>query len=266
MKVEGSLKGALVHLTDFFTRRDIPFAVIGALAPVLMIDFQRKYPGSYGSRITKDVDILVQINGWKDYDALKLDLIKAGFCEKAGAPEHRLFYKDTFVDLIPYDEELISENVLVWPKSHLRMSMRGFHDVFKNARPVQIEDGVSIPVIPVPLSILLKIETWLERHEPRDLEDIVYMLDQYETVEVNERRFEVLGSDALDYENSGAYLAGLDLKNLDIPEMEEMVRPFFTAFPDADAPLLFSVASRMSKKPETILRLFQAFKNGLGIS
>lgn len=266
MKLENSLKELLVHLSDSLQRRDVPFAVIGALAPVLMIDFLRGNTGPYGSRITSDVDVSVRVHGWKEYDALKNDLMKAGFYEKAGTPEHRLFYKGAFVDLIPYDKRLISDNFLVWPKSGQRMSMRGFQKLFQNAQPVQIEEGISVPVIPVPLSILLKIETWLARHEPHDLEDIVYMLDQYETIEVSERRFEVVVSEPLTYENSGAYLAGVDLKKLDIPEMETMVRPFFDKFPDTDAPPLFTVASRLSKKPEDILQLIQAFQFGIGIS
>jgi predicted nucleotidyltransferase len=265
MKLENSLKEVLVYLSGFFQQQDVPFVVIGALAPVLMIDFLRKNSGPYGSRITLDVDMSVRVHGWKEYDSLKKELIKSGFLEKAGAPEHRLFYKDTFVDLIPYDRSLISDNILVWPKSGFRMNMRGFQKIFQNAQPVQIEEGISVPVIPVPLSILLKIETWLDRYELHDLEDIVYMLDQYETVEVSERRFEVLASETLSYENSGAYLAGADLKTYGIPDIKAMVRPFFKKFPDADAPPLFAVASRLSKKPEDILQLIQAFQVGIGI-
>lgn len=265
MKLDGSLKEALVYLAEFLNERDIPFAVIGALAPVLMIDFQRKNPESYGSRITKDVDVSIRTESWQEYEAIKTNLVLAGFIEKPGFPEHTLFYNDVQVDIIPFWDSLAGNGVIEWPRSGFRMSVRGFEKVFPNVRMIQIEKGTSIPVIPIPLSIFLKIVTWLARQELRDLEDIVYMLEQYEAVEVSERRFDVLGTDRLDYESSGAYLAGKDLKILELTELGDTMRMFMDAFPDEDASALSPLALRMNRTPADILRLIRSFRYGLGL-
>ena len=266
MKLEGTQKEALIRLACFFEQRGIPFAVIGALAPVLMIDSQRKEEDGYGCRITKDVDVSIRANGWREYEALKADLILSGFSEKPGFPEHCLFYDGVQVDLIPCGDALIRNGILEWPRSGFRMNVRGFERIFQNTQTVQIEEGISVPVIPVPLSIFLKIITWLDRHESRDLEDILYMLDQYETVEVSERRFETPDSEALNYDNRGAFLAGSDLKKLGIEGLAEIVKPFFEAFIDEDTPILFSVSRRVAKGTIEMVRLIQTFKLGLGIS
>ncbi len=263
MKLEGAQQEALIRLARFFDEKKVPFAVIGALAPVLMIDVMHEHHGSYGSRITKDVDVSIRVAGWDEYAALKHDLIRIGFSEKSDSPEHRMFYGDVDVDILPYGGGLVRDDILVWPKSGKRMSMWGFESVFQAAKPVQIEKGFSIPVIPVPLSILLKIHTWLDRRESRDLEDIVYMLDQYETVEVGERRFQVLEAGTLPYDFAGAYLAGMDLRALDIPQTMGKIQPFFDLFPNEDAALLFSVSARISRKPEDIFQLILFFRKGL---
>jgi predicted nucleotidyltransferase len=192
MRLEEDLKKVILKLSSFFQERDIHFVVVGALVPAVLIDFKQGNTVRYGSRTTRDVDCVILIKSWNEYNRIKQDMLEDGFEERGGTPEHRLFFRETPVDIIPCGG-LIQDNTLYWPKSNHRMKMRGYSELFDNVELVKISDGKSVPFASLPMAVFLKIQAYLDRRDNGDLEDIFYILMHYEEIEMSERRFDVVG-------------------------------------------------------------------------
>ena len=54
-KIEGDLAEALCVLRDYFEQRQIPFALVGALAPALLLS------SDIGARETRDADHVIKL-------------------------------------------------------------------------------------------------------------------------------------------------------------------------------------------------------------
>ena len=228
-----------------------------------MIDSRTLKPGIYGSRITRDVDVSIRLDGWDAFRSLKSDLCGAGFSVSRGDPEHRLTFGNVDVDIIPFGPEFLKDGCLTWPESGRTMNLQVLGPVFDHSEEVWLENGIVISVAGIPLAILLKIQVWMDRREMRDLEDILCMLDCYEDLDAGERRFTVLAQSGITYENAGAFLAGRDLSDFHIPDIHTAIRPFWEICCDPDSAVFHTLSSRTSRKPEHVLDLLNALKKGL---
>ena len=112
MRLEKNLKKAILRISNFFDERDIPFVIVGALVSTVLIDMRRGQP-VYGSRVTRDVDCVIGISSWDEYQRIKEDMLENGFKEKKNSPEHRLFLGDTPVDVIPFGHKMIKDDMLI---------------------------------------------------------------------------------------------------------------------------------------------------------
>ncbi len=265
MKLEENLINTILKLSSFFQERDIPFIIIGALVPTVLIDFKQKNPSSYGSRTTRDVDCAVRINNWSEYNRLKQDMLANGFEERNGIPEHRLFFRETPVDIIPCGG-FIQNDMLYWPKSNHRMKMSGFSEFFNKVEFVNIRKNKSIPFATLPLTVFLKIHAFFDRKEIGDLEDIFYILMHYEEVKISERRFDIVGQKELEYETAGAFLLGQDLQKSIPSKLIKNLEPFWEMFNEPENPPVQEIAKITSQKPKEIISLVSALKKGLGES
>jgi predicted nucleotidyltransferase len=109
---------------------------------------------STDKRLTKDADVTVLVHTLADFERVKQELGQFGFAP-TGLP-YRLTHRDGgWVDLLPYSRALA-------PTGHLEMSpgltlnMAGFEELAPNAIPVSVAPGVTVPVAPIPLYVLLK--------------------------------------------------------------------------------------------------------------
>ncbi len=252
-------------LDDYFKKNNISFVLIGALVPLFMIDFKEKNGVGYGIRPTYDIDYSALVNSWSEYRRIKQELIARGFKAKKSEPEHRLFFNDVAVDIIPYGDNLLEHNILVWPKSGHQMNMVGFDIVFQHAQQLKVSETLTISTIPIFLSVYTKMIALLDRHSQNDLMDIFYMLNHYEEVSVSNRRFDLFEIEGIYYENSGAYLVGVDLKKVLSPQMFKSILGFFNFIDDPDNTILYEIARKSNQKPLELIDLIMAFKKGLGI-
>jgi len=62
MKIDQNLITTLLILDKGLRDNNIPYVIIGALAPVLLIDFTGGSESSGGSRVTRNIDIVVNTN------------------------------------------------------------------------------------------------------------------------------------------------------------------------------------------------------------
>jgi predicted nucleotidyltransferase len=77
MQISDELLSGLRLLQQICAQDNRNIILIGATVPHILIDLEEGRTS--GSRETRDVDTIIEINSWPDYDALKDKLIQAGF-------------------------------------------------------------------------------------------------------------------------------------------------------------------------------------------
>lgn len=262
-KIEADLENALRLLRDYFAEKQIPFALIGALVPAILLSAEA------GVRTTRDADHVIKLASWTEWEAMIADLVKLGFTRGRGEQEHRLYYGTAEIDLIPYGVMNGPEEVLAWRKSGTTMNMTGFSDVFRYASPTEIAQGLILPVVPLWLFVVLKVIAYLDRDLPRDLSDIIYVLERYESVE--SRRFEIAsGVEGITYETSGAYLLGRDVRAKASARAAGLVNDFVARVADEYHPVVHVVLRQENPldreaRSRVVFNLIEAFRKGLSL-
>lgn len=249
-------------LSDYFERKQISFALVGALVPAILLS------SDAGTRETRDADHVIKLSSWAEWESVIADLVKLGFRQGRGEQEHRLYYQTAEIDLIPYGIVDGPEDILIWKKSGDHMNLTGFADVFRHAKQIEVIQGLVLPVIPLWLFAVLKVVAYLDRKYPRDLVDLSYVMDQYEADQT--RRFELSGSAGiLGYEDAGAFLLGNDIRDNVSGKALEIIKGFIHTVTD-DHHLIVSTILRETNalysddRRRTLYQQIQALKNGLG--
>lgn len=263
-KIEGDLAEALRLLRDYFERKEIPFALVGALVPALLLSAE------VGTRETRDADHVIKLASWAEWEAVIADLVKLGFTRGGGEQEHHLYYRQSAeIDLIPYGVTSGPEEVLIWRKSGNRMNMTGFSDVFRYARPTEVTQGLTLPVVPLWLFAVLKVIAYLDRKFPRDLHDLIYVLDQYELADQSSRRFDLAGDvEGVTYETAGAYLLSRDVRENASDKALELVKGFVAPITDEHHKVINTILREENRlyseeRRQSVYRLIQGFRKGL---
>ncbi|MBU1050677.1 nucleotidyl transferase AbiEii/AbiGii toxin family protein [Candidatus Bipolaricaulota bacterium] len=187
----------LCRLSDALQRADVPFAVIGASA-LLLHDVDV-------GRTTRDLDLAVAVEG--GMEAIRPLLLGAGLASTS--IEHRFKTEDgSEIDVLAVDP--------AWTPTHEirladggRIHAVGLPDALQ--RPIKIAvDGCQVLVAPLSLLIATKLHAATLDDRPHDLADACAALLGYERS--GDRRFAVDYERfaELDYETSGAFLAGTD--------------------------------------------------------
>jgi predicted nucleotidyltransferase len=268
-KIEGDLATALQELVRYFERRKVSFALVGALVPALLLS-PDKEKLLIGTRETRDADHVVLLKSWEEWDAVLNDLERLGFRRGNRGQEHRLYFRTAEIDLIPYGLQEGPDEVLVWPKSGHSMHLAGFSDVFRYAEKTEVAPGIRLPVIPLWLFVVLKAAAYSDRKLMRDVGDIVYVLDNYEPLGEDSRRFEVIDAE-LSVENAGAYLLGQDIRTNGSTRAQQVAKDFVQQIDNEYHQLVTQalqaeslVAVYNEGRRHAVFQLLQAFQKGIG--
>jgi predicted nucleotidyltransferase len=262
-KIEGDLAEALTLLHNYFEQKGIPFALVGALVPAILLSSE------IGVRETRDADHIIKLSSWAEWETVIADLVKLGFVRGRGEQEHRLHFRTAEIDLIPYGVTGGPDEVLVWRKSGNQMNLTGFSEVFEHAVLIEIVKGLTLPVIPLWLFAVLKVFAYLDRKFPRDLRDLVYVLEHYESLGNGARRFETVGEvSGVTYKNAGAHLLGADIRAKVSSNALKMVRDFLEQITDEYHSVINSAlreepALVSDRRRTVVYQLVQAFRLGL---
>ena len=263
LKIEGDLAEALRLLRHYFGRKKIPFVLVGALVPAILLSSE------VGARETRDADHVIKLAWWAEWEAVIIDLVGLGFRRGRGEEEHRLYYGTAEIDLIPYGVTNGPDEVLIWRKSGNQMNLTGFSDAFRYAKPTEVTQGLTLPVVPLWLFAVLKVIAYLDREFSRDLSDLIYVLERYETSGEESRRFEVAsGVDGVTYETSVAYLLGCDVRENASNKPLELVRGFVAPITDEHHSVINTILREESRlysedRRQSVYQLIQAFRKGL---
>lgn len=134
-RVDPGLMPVVVDLERGLRELGIPFGIVGALVPELLLDV-RPY------RMTNDVDVAVVVEDLANFDLLKGRLADYGFT-RTRRP-HRLKHRDGgWVDILPFNETIGRDGLEL--EDGFVLNMAGFDHVVPNAVPVAIEGGPPLP-------------------------------------------------------------------------------------------------------------------------
>ena len=199
-RLEPALVPVVADLERGLRTLGVPFALVGALVPELLLDVRP-------ARMTNDADVTVTVESLADFETLKDRLADFGFA-RSRAPHRLVHGSGGRVDLLPFGPAITQDGRLEF-EADLVLDVAGFEHVVPSAVRVSIDDGPTLPVVPLPLFALLKLVAFSDRKAPKDLAGVFHCLRHY--LEDDERRYGVEhdGAGVL-FEYTGAYLLGLD--------------------------------------------------------
>jgi predicted nucleotidyltransferase len=153
---------ALRILARVFSQEGRRFVLIGATVPQIIFDS----PEGSGSRETKDIDAVVAVNTWDDFNRLRERLEQEGFCQGRVAHE---FWRgnDVRIDLIPFGPALVTQDHLSWPNGGAIMNVCGLEEALGCARDEEITVDLTVPVVTIPGLVLTKAIAYMDRPEER---------------------------------------------------------------------------------------------------
>jgi predicted nucleotidyltransferase len=199
---------AFAVLEETARARGLRVLLIGAMARQLVFDLLcRDSP----YRLTRDIDAVVRVAGWEEFNALAADLTAQGFTK---ADHHRFRYRDgTDVDLLPYGGVADKDGKLTWEGSDRVLSLDGLAVADEQGQLLNV-DGIQIRVTNLANLIALKMYALNDRPVERlkDLEDLVFVLENASTA-LQDRVFDELGPELaeLEFDDTGPYLLGKDV-------------------------------------------------------
>jgi predicted nucleotidyltransferase len=198
--LDPALEPVLTALVQRLRELDIPFCIIGALVPALLLD-------TVPDLRTNDADAVVTVSDLAAFETVKRGLAFNGFA--GTADPHRLAYRDgKRVDLLPYSRELAPGGTLRLSPDRV-LNMLGFEHVVEAAIWVTLDSGLEVPVVPLPLYALLKLVAYTDRRARKDLDAVEHVLRHY--ADDDDRRWGLEHEEKLvDYDYGPAYLLGMD--------------------------------------------------------
>ena len=279
-RVDPGLMPVVVDLERGLRELGVPFGIVGALVPELLLDV-RPY------RMTNDVDLAVVVESLADFDLLEERLADYGFT-RTRRP-HRLDHRDGgWVDILPVNETIARDGLEL--EDGFVLNMAGFGHVVPNAVPIAIEGGPTLPLAPLPLHVLLKLVAFSDRKAPKDLAGVLHCLEHYLEddgrrygvdhddegvpyeytgayvvgVEDDGRRYGVDHDDeGVPYEYTGAYVVGVEARPFLDDRVSEVVKPVLDRFDEPDATVVGVVAREahgLIVEDEHRLEIFELFR------
>lgn len=169
-RIEPHLIPVVSDLARGLRELDVPFAIVGALVAELLLDVRPV-------RMTNDVDATVVVQSAEGFERLKDRLEAFGF-SRTKAP-HRLEHQSGGrLDLLPFSDAMAPDGRLEFERGMV-LNMAGFRYVIPNAVSVTLDDGPTVPVVPLPLYVLLKLVAFSDRKAPKDLASVLHCLEHY---------------------------------------------------------------------------------------
>ena len=166
------IESAIVKLNGPLSGLPFDFAFLGGSVLSLLVTDD----GVDAIRVTKDVDVMVDIRSRKDYHRVDEMLEGLGFRHdtREDAPVCRWIYDGVTVDVLP-----IREDVLGW-------NSRWFEEALAAATQMQY-GGQTVKIISAPYFLALKLEAFEERGAgdfivSTDFEDVICLLNGRETI------------------------------------------------------------------------------------
>lgn len=211
------LKPILKKLTEYFSKEDIRFFVIGATARDIIMQLHDEKSG----RATHDLDIAISTNNWDDFKKIEDGIVNIEDFKKDVTQKQRFIYQDEFVlDIVPFGDIMEEDDKIFWPpEEEIAMSVLGFSEVNKSTEPVKIDDEIEIQVASLAGIFILKTVAWFDRHLKgnKDADDIGFIIVNYLNIHMEraiEENYDLYEAEDFDISSAGSRLIGRDISEL----------------------------------------------------
>jgi predicted nucleotidyltransferase len=252
-RLEPTLLAVVADLERGLRTLGVPFAVVGALVPELLLDVRPV-------RMTNDADVTVTVESLADFEVLKDQL--SAFCFTRTAVSHRMLHQSGGrVDILPFSNAIAPGGRLEL-QGNRPLNMAGFEQVVSSAIATAIDGGLTLPLIPLPLYGLLKLVAFSDRAAPKDLAGVFHCLQHY--LDDDDRRYGAEHNGAgVPFEYTGAYLLGVDGQRFLGRQLSETVATTLDRFADPDSDVVGIVLrerGRILIEDEDRLDVFEHFQ------
>lgn len=205
----------------------LDYFVVGAMARDILLN---GVFGLYTGRATRDVDLAVAVEGWPQFDAIKVRLVGTCAFVSDERAAQRLYHRAASegrgypLDLIPFGGVELPGNEIAWPPDgSVVMNVAGYGEALASAVPVEVEPGFAVRVASLPGLAILKLVAWADRgtRDRRDAIDFATLLRWYAAAGNEDRLYGteigVLEVVNYDLELAGARLLGMDAGRMAVP-------------------------------------------------
>jgi predicted nucleotidyltransferase len=231
-RIEPALVPVVSDLARGLRDLGVPFGVVGALVPELLLDARP-------ARMTNDADVAVVVATLDDFESLKDRLADYGFA-RTRLPHRMQHRSGGLVDMLPFSESIAPNGRLQLQEGFV-LNMAGFRHVVSNTVATTIDGGPTLPLAPLALYALLKLVAFDDRQAPKDLGGVFHCYQHY--LEDDERRYGAEhDGEGVPYEYTGAYLLGVDGRPFLDAQLAGTVVKVLDRFSDADADVVGLVA------------------------
>lgn len=252
-RLEQALLPVVTDLERGLRTLGVPFAVVGALVPELLLDVRP-------ARMTNDADVTVTVESLADFETLKDRLVDLG-CARMPAPHRLRHHSGGLVDVLPFGPDITPGGRLEL-EADVVLNMAGFEYVVPSAVAVAVDDGPTLPLVPLPLYALLKLVAFSDRKAPKDLAGVFHCLRHY--LEGDERRYDAEHEGAgVPFEYTGAYLLGIDGRRFLSVQLSQAVGAVLDRFagPDSDGVAIVArEQGRIAIGEENRVDVFESFQ------
>lgn len=262
MLVDPLVVAVLSNLARGLRALDVEFCVIGALVPELLLGVRPR-------SLTKDADVTVSLDSLADFERLKDRLSEFGF-ERTNRAYRLTHRSGGWVDVLPYSKHLAPMGRLDLGRD-LSFNMAGFDQVLPTAIDVRVTSDLTVPVVPLPLYVLLKLVAFGDRKEPKDLASVLHCLRHY--AEEDDRRYGLdHAGEAVPFEQTTAYVLGEDGRRYHAPPLSTAVAGVLDKFDSPDAVVIGTAAREEAGafiedgRRRDVFDLFRWFRAGAGLA
>ena len=205
----------------------LDYFVVGAMARDILLN------GVFGlsaGRATRDVDLAVAVEGWPQFEAIKVRLVGTGAFVSDERAAERLYHRPASagrgypLDLVPFGGVERPGNKIAWPPDgSVVMNVAGYGEALASAVPVEVEPGFAVRVASLQGLAILKLIAWADRGtgDPRDAIDLATLLRRYGAAGNEDRLYGteigVLEVVNYDLDLAGARLLGMDAGRMAAP-------------------------------------------------
>lgn len=260
-RIEPRLIPVVADLERGLRQLGVPFGVVGALVPELLLDVRP-------ARMTNDADVTVVVETLGDFETLKGRLSEYGFANTR-IPYRLRHASGGVLDILPYSES-IAPNGRLELQGGLVFNMAGFRHVVPHAIEASVEGGPTLPLAPLPLYALLKLVAFSDRKAAKDLAGVLHCLEHY--LESDDRRYGLeYGDGGVPYEYTCAHLLGLDGRAFLDSAMSRTVSVVLDRFDDPDADVVGLAAAERGRayvddeQRAHVFELFRWYRLGTGL-
>lgn len=207
----------------------IPFFVVGASARDIIL---KHCYGIKPTRITKDIDLGVEVASWKQFNQLVESLLSTGKFSSM-SEQRKLRFDSVLIDIVPFGAITDEKRQISWPPEHdIFMSVVGFKEAYEYSVSVRLssvpELDIKLPTLPG--LALMKLISWKEKYPERqkDAEDLLLIMQKYEEAGNFDRLYEkeqsLLEEEHFDTRHASIRLLGRDMAMMADPYTLNTVR------------------------------------------